>query len=70
MSVIIKPIEDHRKYLVNKHIIVQRSDLTWHVFPDPAYQVSENEKKAFGIYKQIVIDNPRFKKHPRSIFKG
>lgn len=69
MNVTIEPIEDHSRYKVNDHIIVQVSDFTWLV-PNPFATLSGKEIKAFKIYKELIIDNPRFKKHPRSIFKG
>lgn len=68
MNVEIIPIEDHNKYSVNGHIIVQVSDSTW-IVPNVFSSLSEIEKRAFTAYIALIIDNPRFKKHPKSTFK-
>lgn len=68
MTIIIEPVEDHSKYKINGKIIVQVSDLNW-IAPNPFDSISEKEKHAFNLYKNLIIDNPRFKRHPRSTYK-
>lgn len=68
MTVTIIPIEDHNKYSVNGHTVVFVSDSLWLV-PNPLSSLSQSEKRAFKVYKQLIIDNPRFKTHPKSTYK-
>ena len=68
MNVTIIPIEDHNKYSVNGHTVVFVSDSFWLV-PNPLASLSRSEKQAFQVYKRLIIDNPRFKKHPKSTYK-
>ncbi|MFC6245407.1 hypothetical protein ACFP6C_10225 [Flavobacterium psychroterrae] len=68
MTVKIIPIEDHSKYSVNGHLLIQVSETQW-IVPNPLDSLSQIEKKAFTVYKTIIIDNPRFKKHPKSTYK-
>ncbi|MDA6068023.1 hypothetical protein NJT12_00200 [Flavobacterium sp. AC] len=69
MTVTIIPIEDHNKYSINGHIIVCVTDSTW-IVPNFFASLSDTEKRAFEVYKHLIIDNPRFKKHPKSTFKS
>jgi len=69
MNVEIKPVIDHEQYEVNGHTIVCISDSTW-IVPNPFISLSQAEKKAFGLYRDLVINNPRFKKHPKSTYKN
>lgn len=68
MIVTIIPIEDHSKYSVNGHTVVCMSDSLWLV-PNAFSSLSRTEKRAFELYKHLIIDNPRFKKHPKSTYK-
>lgn len=66
MNVEITPIEDHKQYNVNGHIVYKDSTETW--ISNTA--MSDKENRAFRRYKTNVIDNPRFKKHTKATYKG
>jgi len=68
MNVTIIPIEDNSRYEINGKIIMEASNSLW-IVPNVLDSLSELEKKAFEVYKKLVIDNPGFKKHPRSTYK-
>lgn len=68
MTVTIIPIEDHNRYSVNGHILVRTGEDTWLV-PNFLDSLSYIEKKAFKTYLTLVINNSRFKKHPKSTYK-
>lgn len=67
MTVLIVPIEDHNEYKVNAHTI--RNDINFG-YMSQITELSKTEKKAFQTYRALIIDNPRFKKHPRSTYKS
>lgn len=66
MHVVIKPIEDHEKYSINGHIVQKHWMYGWLA----AKELSDMELKAFSNYKKVVIENDRFKKHPKSTYKS
>lgn len=65
MIVTIIPIEDHRKYKVNNHILYKDSSDNWVTHND----LSRIERKAFSLYISLIINNKRVKKHLRSTYK-
>ena len=66
MSVKIVPITDHECYKVNDHTIFKDSLGNWNSESD----LSTREREAFYKYEDIVIKNPRFKRHTQAIYKG
>ncbi|KRD06324.1 hypothetical protein ASE21_19325 [Flavobacterium sp. Root901] len=66
MSVKIKPITDHKSYKVNDHTILKDDLGNWNCSND----LSAKERQAFNQYENIVIQNPRFKKHTTATYKG
>jgi hypothetical protein len=66
MNVKIRPIIDHETYEVNDHIIFKDMSGVWM----SQYILSPKERLAFFQYNNIVIKNPRFKKHTRATYKG
>ncbi|SHM29481.1 hypothetical protein [Flavobacterium chilense] len=66
MSVKIKPIVDHESYKVNDNTIFKDGIGNWNC----KNELSNKERFAFNQYENIVIKNPRFKKHSISIYKG
>ena len=64
-SITIIPQEDHQQYSVNGHIVYKDSNGNYTSKTD----LSNGENTAFRRYKQIVIDNPRFKTHTRATYK-
>lgn len=65
MSVTILPIEDHKKYNVNGHIVYKDDKGHW----QGKSEMSSNEWVAFRNYEKVVINNKAFAKHTKSIFK-
>ncbi|MGR3790063.1 hypothetical protein ACUXZJ_11385 [Flavobacterium sp. TN-1] len=65
MSIVIEPKTDHESYLVNGKEVYKNSYNSWIASTELTCQ----ERKAFEIYKQKVIDNPAFKKHTKATFK-
>ncbi|OUL63717.1 hypothetical protein [Flavobacterium sp. AJR] len=66
MNVKIKPITDHESYEVNGHTIYKDTYGKWNC----KYDLSHKELHAFDQYENIVIKNPRFKKHTKATYKG
>jgi hypothetical protein len=66
MTVTIVPITDHEVYKVNKYTVYKNTLGNWTCNVD----LSAKELLAFGNYEQLVINNPRFKYHIKSTFKG
>ncbi|MBF7093223.1 hypothetical protein OIU80_05520 [Flavobacterium sp. LS1R47] len=66
MSVKIKPITDHESYEVNNHTVFKDSNGNWRSKND----LSHKERQAFIQYENIVIKNPKFKKHTKALYKG
>lgn len=65
MSVIIKPVVQGEQYTVNG-IYIQKCGDDWKFSIEP----SPKEVKAFGIYLEEIINNPRIKKHTKATYKG
>lgn len=65
VTVTIIPLEDHQQYSVNGHtlnkdmsgVYISRTELSY------------SESRAFQKYKQLVIDNERFKRHTKATYK-
>lgn len=66
MSVKIKPITDHKSYEINGHMISKDIKGNW-VYKE---NLSLKELHAFIQYENIVIKNPRFKRHTKAVYKG
>lgn len=66
MGVKIKPITDHECYEINGHIISKDNYGNW----KSPFDLTRKELDAFNQYENLVIKNPRFKKHTRAIYKG
>ncbi|WP_316633500.1 hypothetical protein [uncultured Flavobacterium sp.] len=66
MSVKIRPITDHESYEVNHHTVYKDGFGNWNCKND----LSNKERYAFNQYENIVIKNPRFKKHTKATYKG
>lgn len=65
MSVEIKPIIDHEQYEVNGHLVHKDQLGNWSCKQD----LSEKELEAFKNYEKLVINNLKFKTHPKSTYK-
>ncbi|WP_428228650.1 hypothetical protein [Flavobacterium sp.] len=65
MSVKIRPIKDHTSYEVNNHTVFKDGHGKWTSKNDLSHQ----ERYAFDQYENIVIKNPRFKKHTKATYK-
>jgi len=66
MSVEIIPITDHEQYEVNGHMVYKDHLNNWSCKQD----LSNKELQAFKKYEEVVIKNPRIKKHFKSIYKS
>jgi hypothetical protein len=66
MSVEIRPITDHESYQVNDHTIFKDGLGNWNCKND----LSNKELHAFNQYENVVIKNPRFKKHTKATYRG
>jgi hypothetical protein len=66
MSVKIRTITDHEWYEVNGNTIAKNNQGNW-IFEE---RLSWKEFLAFVQYENIVIKNPRFKKHTKATYKG
>lgn len=64
-QITIIPHEDHQQYSVNGHTIYKDSNGNYISRTD----LSTAENAAFRRYKQLVIDNPRFKTHTKATYK-
>lgn len=64
-QITIIPHEDHQQYSVNGHTIYKDSAGNYISRAD----LSTAENAAFRRYKQLVIDNPRFKTHTKATYK-
>jgi hypothetical protein len=64
-TVTILPIEDHQQYSVNGHTVYKDTNGNYISRTD----MSDTENRAFRRYKQLVIDNQRFKTHTRATYK-
>ncbi|WP_281233471.1 hypothetical protein [Flavobacterium gelatinilyticum] len=65
MIVTIIPIEDQSKYSVNGKTIAMHTQFGWMSF----IELTKVERLAFQRYRELIIDNTRFKTHPKSTFK-
>ena len=61
----IIPQEDHQQYSVNGHTVYKDSNENY----ISRTEMSGAENTAFRRYKQLVIDNPAFKKHTKATYK-
>lgn len=66
MSVKINPITDHQIYEVNGNTIFKNKEGFW----KNKDHLSFTELMAFIQYEDIVIKNPRFKRHIKAIYLG
>lgn len=66
MSVKIKPITDHESYKINEHTVFKDLYGNWNC----KNELSDKERQAFNQYENIVIKNPKFKKHTIATYKG
>ena len=64
-EIAIIPIEDHAQYNVNGNIVYKDSNDNY----ISRSEMSGSENAAFKRYKQLVIDNPAFKKHTKATYK-
>ncbi|MDN3671666.1 hypothetical protein QWY99_01120 [Flavobacterium branchiarum] len=64
-TITIIPVEDHQQYNVNGHTVYKDSNDNFVSKTD----MSDSELRAFRKYKQLVIDNPRFKTHTKATYK-
>lgn len=64
-QITIIPHEDHQQYSVNGHTVYKDSDDKY----ISRTEMSNAENAAFRRYKQLVIDNPAFKKHTKATYK-
>lgn len=64
-QITIIPLEDHQRYNVNGHTIYKDNSGNYISRTD----LSTSENAVFRRYKQIVIDNPRFKTHTKATYK-
>lgn len=64
-EIVIIPQEDHQQYNVNGHTVYKDSNENY----ISRSEMSSAETAAFRRYKQLVIDNPAFKKHTRATYK-
>lgn len=64
MSIRILPITDHEIYEINGHLVYKDALNNWIC----KSVLNEKESFAFNLYIQIVIENPRFKKHIKSTY--
>lgn len=65
MIVTILPITDHEQYSVNGHSVSKDSEDRWRCRTG----LSKIEETAFNKYRKLIIENKRFKKHPKSTYK-
>lgn len=66
MSVKIKPIIDHKTYEINNNTVSKDENGYW----KNKDNLSFKEIVAFIKYENIVIKNPRFKKHTKAVYHG
>ena len=66
MSVKIRPIIDHECYEVNGNTVFKDENGYW----KNKDNLSFIEILAFVQYQNVVINNPRFKKHTQAIYRG
>ncbi|MNG11008.1 hypothetical protein D3C85_1425060 [compost metagenome] len=66
MSVKIKPIIDNKSYEINGNTISKDIQGNWICTGN----LSHEELHAFAQYENIIIKNPRFKKHTKATYKG
>lgn len=66
MSIIIKPLIDHEKYMVNEHLVYKNRLRNWSCNED----LSDAELQAFKIYEKLIIKNKKIKKHLQAIYKN
>ena len=66
MSVKIIPITDHECYEINNHTVFKDKHGNW----KSKNELSYKERQAFNQYEDVVIKNPRFKKHTKATYKG
>ncbi|KIA99371.1 hypothetical protein OA88_19680 [Flavobacterium sp. JRM] len=64
MSIIIKPIVDHEKYMVNEHLVYRDRLWNWSCKDD----LSNKELQAFKLYEKLIIKNSRIKKHIKAVY--
>lgn len=64
-EIVIIPQEDHQQYNVNGHTVYKDSNENY----ISRTEMSSAENTAFRRYKQLVIDNPAFKKHTKATYK-
>lgn len=64
-EIVIIPQEDHQQYNVNGHTVYKDSNENY----ISRSEMSSAENAAFRRYKQLVIDNPAFKKHTKATYK-
>ncbi len=64
-DIAIIPQEDHQQYSVNGHTVYKDSNENY----ISRTEMSTGETVAFKRYKQLVIDNPAFKKHTKATYK-
>lgn len=65
MSIIILPLEDHKRYSVNGHAVYKNPNGHW----ISATEMSSNEWEAFHRYEKLVINNKAFAKHTKATYK-
>lgn len=66
MGVKIRPITDHECYEINGRAISKDDHGNW----ESQFDLTSKELDAFNQYENLVIKNPRFKKHTRAVYKG
>ena len=64
-EITIIPHEDNQQYSVNGHTVYKDSNEVY----ISRTEMSGAESTAFRRYKQLVIDNPAFKKHTKATYK-
>lgn len=65
MEVRIIPNEQGESYEVNTKVVYLDSNQNWIT----SEYLTQIERHAFNQYKNLIIDNPKIKKHPKSTFK-
>lgn len=64
MKIIIKPIIDHKKYMINEHLVYRDMLGNWSCKDD----LSDKELHAFRVYEKLIIRNSRIKKHIKATY--
>ncbi|MEO7977745.1 hypothetical protein [Flavobacterium sp.] len=66
MNVEIIPVEDHKEYKVNGHLVYRDTYGNWTCKHD----LSALELRMFARYEKLVINNTRFKKHTKATYNS